>query len=250
MNRIMLRERVKWLLFPGLNFHSRLRYRVIPKFFGSAAPGEVRFVLDAGCGHGMLAYQSYLRGNRVIGVSIKSDEVERNRKLFHQYLRIPDERLSFRVHNLYDIESLGTGFHEIICSEVLEHIRRDSELCQAFWRSLRPGGVLHLCCPNSQHPDNAREVLDSDESGGHVRPGYTLNAFRDLLEPIGFQVSPAVRLGGSLRQLCNRCVLAAQRRGGVVASLLVFALVWPLPVLDGDSPDVPFSIYVRALKPA
>src|ERR1039458_10437639 len=90
---LMLRERVKWLLFPGLNLHARLRNQVIPAYVGSALGGEMRFVLDAGGGNGMLAYQAYLKGNHVIGVSIK-DEVRRNRRLFNTYQAISEDRLS------------------------------------------------------------------------------------------------------------------------------------------------------------
>ncbi len=37
---IMLRERLKWLLFPGLNLNARLRFRELPKHFGRPKPGE------------------------------------------------------------------------------------------------------------------------------------------------------------------------------------------------------------------
>src|SRR3990172_8126923 len=156
----MLRERIKWQLFPGLNLHARLRFRVLPEKFQGPENGEERLVLDAGCGNGMLAYQSYLKGNRVIGVSIKQGEVARNKKLFNAYLGIPEERLTFAVHNLYDIPSLGRRFDEIICTEVLEHIERDDEICRIFFEILKPGGVLHLCCPNADHPDNQSHTLD------------------------------------------------------------------------------------------
>src|SRR5262245_29249806 len=99
-----MRERVKWSLFPGLNLHARLRWKELPRRFGTARPGESRLVLDAGCGNGMLSYRAYERGNRVVGVSIEAEKVARCRRLFNEHLQIPVERLDFRVHNLYDIE--------------------------------------------------------------------------------------------------------------------------------------------------
>jgi SAM-dependent methyltransferase len=196
----------------------------------------------------MLTYQSYLRGNRAIGVSIKKGEVERNERLFNGYLSIPENRLSFRVHDLYEVESLGMQFDQIICSEVLEHIRRDEALCHAFWRILKPGGLLHLCCPNAEHPDHVRYPLDPEELGGHVRPGYTAASYRALLEPIGFRLSEPVGLGGPMRQACNKRITAIQESFGLLPGVLFFAMFWPLQVFDNAHPRVPYSLYVRATK--
>jgi SAM-dependent methyltransferase len=244
----MLRERVKWLLFPGLNLHARLRNQVIPAYVGSALGGEMRFVLDAGCGNGMLAYQAYLKGNHVIGVSIK-DEVRRNRRLFNTYQAISEDRLSFRGVNLYDVASMTERFDEIICSEVLEHIRHDAEVCRSFFTLLKPGGVLHLCCPNAEHPDHISYPLDAEETGGHVRAGYTYDSFRVLLEPIGFSVSQPIGLGGPIRQACNKQITQSHVLGGIPLALLVFMVLAPWSVLDSRCPKVPYSIYVRARKP-
>jgi SAM-dependent methyltransferase len=245
---MQVRERLKWLLFPGSNLHARLRYALLPGFLEHARPGETRLVLDAGCGNGMLSYASCRKGNRVLGLSIKEGEVARNRKLFNGLLRVPEDRLSFRAKNLYDVGTLGMSFDEIICSEVLEHISRDAELCRSFWNILKPGGVLHLCCPNADHPDNLHGPLDPNETGGHVRPGYTLETYRALLEPIGFRIVQNVGIGGPIRQAFNRHIIRIEERFGAVPGFLLawFALlfVW----LDPDTPRVPYSIYVRAVK--
>lgn len=209
----MVRELLKWWLVPGINLHARLRYRVLPRVIPLADPGGDSLVLDAGCGNGMLTYQAYVRGHRALGISIKDGEVERNRRLFNVYLGVPEDRLSFRVHNLYEVESLGMQFDQITCSEVLEHIPRDEELCRMFWRVLKPGGALHLCCPDAEHPDHVHYLLDPNERGGHVRPGYTEASYRALLEPIGFEVSTPIGLGGLLRQWCNKQITRAQHLG-------------------------------------
>ena len=244
----MLRERLKWLLFPGLNLNARLRFRELPKHFGRPKPGETRDVLDAGCGNGMLSYQAWKLGNRVLGVSIK-DEVIRDKKLFNEFHGIPEKELEFRDHNLYDIDSIGRQFDEIICCEVMEHIKGDTQVCQSFFNILKPGGVLHICCPNPVHPINANYPLDPNETGGHVRPGYTYEGFKQLLEPIGFQVSEPTGLGGPIRQHCNTQITNIQIFGGLKLGIPLFFLLSPLAWLDGSNPKVPFSIYVRARKP-
>ena len=205
-------------------------------------------VLDAGCGNSLLSHQAYLKGNRVIGVSIK-DEVIRNRELFNQFHGIPEERLSFRDVNLYDIESMEERFDEIICCEVMEHIKGDEQVCRSFFNILKPGGVLHLCCPNADHRFHKNYPLDPDETGGHVRPGYTATTYRELLEPIGFELSEPIGLGGPIRHLCNEPITRVQNVGGLLLGLPAFALLAPWVAFDTNSPAVPFSLYVRAVKP-
>lgn len=240
----------KWLLFPGINLHARLRYRVIGSQIGCGSPPENRWVLDAGCGNGMLALRAYLRGNNVIAVSIKEGEISRNRDFFNNYLKIPKEKLRFLVHDLYEIDMLGQEFDEIVCCEVLEHIRDDRKVCSAFFKILKPGGILHLCCPNAEHPDNMNHELDTEESGGHVRPGYTEAQYRTLLEPLGFQVGPTIGLGGKLRQSLNKAILRIEKRLGLFAAVLFFLAVSPMLIVDEKAPRIPYSLYVRASKPA
>ena len=244
----MLRETVKWALFPGLNLHARLRNQVMPGYFGQPNNGEERLVLDAGCGNGMLSYQAYLKGNRVIGVSIK-DEVQRNQTLFNQHHGIPDNRLSFREVNLYNINEMEERFDEIICCEVMEHIKGDEQVCRSFFQILKPGGVLHICCPNADHPFHINYPLDPDETGGHVRPGYTPESFAALLKPIGFELSEPIGIGGPIRHLCNEPITRIQDVGGFPAGLLTFAVLSPWAMFDTKSPQRPFSWYVQATKP-
>lgn len=246
---MQLREQIKWLLFPGLNLHARLRFKRVPEELGRPINGEVRNILDAGCGNGMLSYQAYRLGNRVIGVSIKS-EVQRNKKLFNEYHGIPEEKLSFRDHNLYDIESIEERFDEIICCEVLEHIKGDEMVARSFFQILKPGGTLHLCCPNAEHPHHANYPLDPNETGGHVRPGYTYESYKTLLEPIGFKLSEPIGVGGPIRQGCNKLITRSQEIAGLALGLPLFFLLAPWTAFDGSSPSVPYSLYVKATRPA
>lgn len=243
-----MRDRIKWWLFPGLNLHARLRNRVLPRYFGRSTDAHRRDVLDAGCGNGMLAYQSYLRGNRVLGISIKEGEIERDQRLFNGMLGVPKDRLEFRVHNIYELDKIDRKFDEIICTEVLEHIADDDNVCRSFFNALKPGGVLHLCCPNADHPDHAAMHLDEDESGGHVRAGYTEATYRQLLGSVGFDIAEIVGLGGRVRQSINKRITQAQS-GGFLAGLALFLVTWPLHNVDGERADPPYSLYVRAARP-
>lgn len=245
-----LRTTLKWWLFPGVNLHARLRYRRLPKEFTVASPDRPRRVLDAGCGNGMLAYQAYLRGNSVIGVTFKPEEAQGARQLFNEKLGAPVERLEFRQGNLYNLDFPDGYFDEIICAEVLEHLRRDADVVRSFQRILKPGGVLHVCCPNADHPYNQTFPLDPYERGGHVRPGYTMASYAELLEPAGFRIEKQFGLGGAIRQAFNARIKEVQRRRGAAAGLpLFFASLLALPFESRRSErEQPFSIYVRAIR--
>jgi SAM-dependent methyltransferase len=243
------KDAVKWMLFPGTNLHARLRYSHLPQYFGMAIPAEARSILDAGCGNGMLSYQAFLKGNSVLGISFKTKEVVGCRSLFNDYVGIPEERLRFAHANLYELDFPEAIFDEVICTEVLEHLRDDAAVCRAFWRWLKPGGVLHITAPNSEHPYNAAFPLDHEESGGHVRAGYTLDSYRKLLEPIGFRIAASVGLGGSIRQAFNRRIKEVQARFGAPAGIPLFLMALPFLRLErlGKTAQ-PFSLYVRAVK--
>lgn len=250
MNYIQrMHQLLYWWLYPGVNLHARLRYWCIPSFLEAQAGSWS--VLDAGCGNGMLSYQAHLQGGRVSGVSIKQAEVEKAQRLFNQYLGIPEEQLRFEVKNLYDLDYADEAFEAVICAEVLEHLKKDRDVCEAFYRILKPGGVVHICAPNAEHPYNKTFPLDPDEGGGHVRPGYTEESYRELLEPVGFKIESVTGLGGPIRQGFNRRIKEIQGRLGPAAGLPLFALaLLALPFESRSGTErMPFSIYVKARKP-
>ncbi len=235
----------KRLLFPGLDLNTRCRYRFLPRYFRKGALDT----LDAGCGNGALSYAAYRLGNRVLGVSYDDEQVRRNTEYFSAFIRETD-RLCFEKLNLYDLGRVDRRFDQIICSETLEHIRGDAEIVGYFHRLLRPGGSLHLCCPNALHPENRLGRTDGPEDGGHVRDGYTLESYRALLEPAGFRIVRHAGLGTPLLERIDRAVRGIRNRWGDAAALPVFLATWPLQWLDRPDPVMPFSVYVEAVKEA
>ena len=207
-------------------------------------------VLDAGSGNGMLAFQSYRKGNRVVGVSFKPAEVRGSQELFNQYLGVPEDKLRFIEGNLYELDFPEGCFDEIICSEVLEHLLDDKRVCRSFWRLLKPGGVLHVCAPNAEHPYNASFPLDENESGGHVRSGYTVETYRELLDTIGFSIVDIEGLGGALRQWFNGRIKTLQSRFGAWAGVPLFLVAVVLLPLERRESEkrCPYSIYIKAVK--
>lgn len=244
-------DALKWWIFPGINLHARERFHVLPTRFGDPV-GRNQQILDAGFGNGMLSWKAWLRGFRVVGVSLKESEVDGATRQFNVRQRIPKEELCFLNHNLYDTVGLKKRFgefDEIVCADVIEHIRDDHGICAAFRQLLKPGGTLHLTTPNANHPYNATFPLDLEEKGGHVRPGYTLNKLKELLEPLGFEIEEFFGFGGPIRQWFNRNIKETQQRYGAWAGVPLFLLSLPMIPFDPVNPTAPFSYYIRARVP-
>jgi SAM-dependent methyltransferase len=243
-NKLFDRNLFRFLLLPGTDIFTRRRTALEKNW--RQGP---RRVLDAGFGNGWFSYRAYRSGAIVTALAIGPELIRKARALYNGFLGIPEDRLSFREMNLYDAGQIEGPFDEIICYETLEHIRNDEAVCRMFRQMLRPGGVLHLCCPNAEHPRWQGETLDVTESGGHVRHGYTEKTFRELLEPIGFRVDRTEGVGGSFLVLLQEKLQAPLRRlFGEPGAAAAAAIAAPFVAMDDPSPPVPFSIYVRAVR--
>ena len=127
--------------------------------------------------------------------------------------------------------------------------KKPREVIREFFRILRRGGVLHLCAPYRLHPRHQAEVLDLNEAGGHVRAGYTEEEYRILLEPVGFRINTVVGIGPPAVVRAEEFLHPIRSHVGDWLALpfvpVALALVWSAKF----NPTVPFSLYVRAVKP-
>ena len=247
MSSLPIRDRIRlWgkkMLFPGLDLHTRCRYRLLSRYFRDGAIDT----LDAGCGNGALSYAAYRRGNRVLGLTMEPGQVKKDNEYF-SFLGTDPDRLKFAVCNLYDLPQIKQTFDQIICSETLEHITRDKLVVQHFYDMLREDGVLHLCCPYSEHPGNKGRVCADESVGWHVRDGYTLESYRALLEPAGFQIVKSTGFGSPLLVKLTNVIQPVLSRRGATFALPLFLLTWPIQLLDYQDPPVPISLYVQCVK--
>jgi SAM-dependent methyltransferase len=232
------------LVYPGLDLHTRNRASLC--VFWKKGP---RDVLDAGSGNGYFSWLAYQSGACVIALNFDKEQVEKAREFLVGYRKADTTRLQFNQFNLYDLHSIDRKFDEIICYETLEHMRRDSEVLKDFYRLLNPGGVLHLCCPYSLHPRHKSSELDLTEAGGHVRAGYTRDDYTAILKPIGFQVDTFVGIGSSGLCQADNLLRAIRHRLGDGFALPLLPFLLPFVWLSKFDPPVPFSLYVRALRP-
>lgn len=231
------------MIYPGLDLHTRNRATLCQ--FWRSGP---RDVLDAGCGNGYFSWLAYQTGARVVALNIEANQIAKATDFFLSYHKADPHRLQFEQYNLYDLSNETRLFDEIICYEVLEHLRQDKDVLKEFYRILRPNGVLHLCCPNRLHPRHQAEVLDLNETGGHVRPGYTEDDYRRLLAPLGFSIDQFTGIGSDYVYYADAMLRAIRNRLGDVAALPLLPVTLPLVWFARLNPRMPFSIYVRAVK--
>ena len=238
-----MRNWLRNLLYPGLDLHTRNRGSLVR--YWKSGP---RDVLDAGSGNGYFAWLAYRSGARVVAMNFEREQVEKARDFLLGYRKADAKRLRFEQRNLYDLRNETRTFDEIVCFEVLEHLRRDGDVVREFHRILRPGGVLHLCCPNRKHPRHRAEVLDAGETGGHVRHGYTFEDYRALLEPAGFVIEREVGIGPRSLFLADEALRTVRNRLGDAVALPLLPLALPFVWSAVANPPVPFSLYVMASK--
>jgi 2-polyprenyl-3-methyl-5-hydroxy-6-metoxy-1,4-benzoquinol methylase len=231
------------LMYPGLDLHTRNR-AMLCRFWKSGP----RDVLDAGSGNGYFSWLAYKSGATVVALTFNPEQVGKARDYFLKHRKADPARLAFEQGNLYDLPKEQRTFDEIICYETLEHIRRDAEVAAQFFRILRPGGVLHLCCPNRKHPHHQAEVLDLNETGGHVRAGYTEADYRKLLEPIGFKIELVAGIGPAPVHRADRMLRAIRNRVGDVPALPLLPLGLLALKFARLDPPMPHSLYVKAVK--
>ena len=140
----------------------------------SRAGGEMRNVLEIGCGHGIA--REMLEHD--LGIAV--DGCDLNRTALE--MAKPGKGRLF-VYNILDQEpSLLERYDAVLLLDVIEHIDDDASFVRAALRHLRPGGIVAINVPASM-----MLFSDYDRAAGHLRR-YTPNGLRDLLGSCGVEV--------------------------------------------------------------
>ncbi|RJS90495.1 glycosyltransferase [Candidatus Bathyarchaeota archaeon] len=105
----------------------------------------VRRVLDVGCGSGVLTERLGEEGYEVYGVDIGEGFL---RWCQGRRRHINSIKPSYLMGDARSLPFAEASFDAIICSEVLEHFKREAgEALEQFRRLLRPGGLLVITTP-------------------------------------------------------------------------------------------------------
>src|SRR3954453_23057395 len=84
---------VKYLMFPGTNWVSRDKSRVVRMFLTGTADRPVR-TLDCGCGNAYFSHQAVLRGARCLGITIHDWE-RQNCEEMRDFLCVEGDAMEF-----------------------------------------------------------------------------------------------------------------------------------------------------------
>ena len=240
-----VRHRIRNILYPGLDLHTRNRASLCR--FWKTGP---RKVLDAGSGNGYFSWLAYQTGARVLAINFEQQQVEKAQKFLIEHKRADPARLQFERRNLYDLTRETRTFDE---SNLLRSFGAFAPGSGCGHRVLSAFCALAAPCIFAVRidciPRHRAEVLDTKESGGHVRAGYTEEDYRNLLEPIGFQIQSVVGIGTPAVYHADRVLRAIRNRFGDWAALPLLPIALPTVWFASLNPRMPFSLYVKAIKP-
>ena len=188
---------VKYAMFPGTNWISRDKSRVVNMFLRGTPERPVR-TLDCGCGNAYFAYQAVIRGARCTGITIHPWEKHRCEEM-RSFLGLSAADLDLRLETL---ASLAADPHEqsrydqVILLDVIEHILDARAALVQIHAVLAQDGLVYITTPNRDWQGNADRIrVTRDEDGWHVRNGYTFEQLEALLEESGFEPVDRLRFG-------------------------------------------------------
>ncbi|MBM3209366.1 methyltransferase domain-containing protein [Candidatus Shapirobacteria bacterium] len=176
------------------NFTYRNIINVLLKYLGSF--GSSVSILDVGCGVGTLDFFLASRGVQVRGVDISATAISACRESAKAMSL--ENRLSFATMK-FPLKALTGKYDVILCSEVLEHLRKDEIAIESIKRLLKEKGIAIITVPSVNAPlfklGLAREF---DRRVGHLRR-YSVKELIGLCERGGFKTLEVRREEGILR---------------------------------------------------
>jgi 2-polyprenyl-3-methyl-5-hydroxy-6-metoxy-1,4-benzoquinol methylase len=199
---------LKYLMFPGTNWVSRDKSRVVKMLLAGTPDRPVR-TLDCGCGNAYFTHQAALRGGRCLGITIHEWEKD-NCEEMRDFLGISEDRMEFRVASLDELAADPTQharFDQVLLFDVIEHIMDAQKTFRQIHDLLDDDGFVYVTTPNRDWSANASRIrVTRVEDGWHVRNGYTFEQLEAVLEQCGFEPIDRLRFG----TIGSRAVMAIQ----------------------------------------
>lgn len=153
-------------------------------------------VLDLGCGTGTMCFYAASKDKKVLGIDISKNAItlaKLNSKKFE---------LSKKIRFINgDISKLNIKekFDLIICTEVLEHVKNESEVLHKIHKLLKPSGIIISSSPSVNAPLLKLGLLSTfDKEVGHLRR-YSGEKYKLLFEKNGYHVIEVALREGVLR---------------------------------------------------
>jgi SAM-dependent methyltransferase len=188
---------LKYWMFPGTNWVSRDKSRVVKMFLTGTADRPVR-TLDCGCGNAYFSHQAVLRQAQCLWITIHEWE-KHNCQEMRSFLGLSDEQLDFRLGSLETLAvdpSQHGRFDQVLLLDVIEHIMDAPKALRQIHELLAEDGFVYITTPNRDwqaHADRIR--VTRFEDGWHVRNGYTFEQLEAVLADTGYEPIDRLRFG-------------------------------------------------------
>lgn len=248
--RTKIKVLLKEYFVPSIDAAMLKRKRLARYFLSNAG-----LTLDVGFGSGLFSFLACKKGNIVTGISINPDDVK-NCERYRDEMGIDPSRLQFKALNVYNVLDLEHEFDQIICFEVIEHIKDDKRFMALLSKILKPGGVIHITTPNIDGPDLFGDAIDEEELGGHVRKGYDYEGLNEIIAGAGLTILKKDSYGSfftvkavELMRVVEKIMANVFKINCKTIKVITFLFIYPFTFLDPLVPCKPFSLYVMAGKP-
>ena len=192
-----LRLSIKYLMYPGTNWISRDKSKVVRMFLTGTSERPIR-TLDCGCGNAYFAHQAIRRHARCMGITIHPWE-KHNCEEMRSFLGLNESQLELRVANLEHLAadpSQHDRFDQVLLLDVIEHILDAPAALRQIHALTAEDGLVYITTPDRDWQGNADRIrVTRTEDGWHVRNGYTMEQLEALLERAGFEPVDRLRFG-------------------------------------------------------
>lgn len=226
------------------------RWRFVARHLPRTGNGEQ--LIDVGCGSGAFTIGAAKRGYAATGLSwdIRNQQVAQQRALM-----VGAGATEFPIGDARQLDAMTEfkdRFDVVLSLENIEHIIDDRKLMRDLAACLKPGGRLILTTPNYDYRAVTAEddgPFVTEETGWHVRRGYSLAMLRELADESGLIVE---KLGSCSGLLSQKLTWLTRRLGWFGWGISMPLRIFP-PILDRflrwlfAYPD--FSLTLVACKP-
>jgi 2-polyprenyl-3-methyl-5-hydroxy-6-metoxy-1,4-benzoquinol methylase len=156
-------------------------------------------ILDVGCGTGAIDLYLANLGFKVTGfdISKKAIDIANKNSNLNNFKKFP----SFYTKDIQSAIPKKDKYEIIICSEVLEHIKNDSNVIKKLKTSLKKGGSLIITVPSSNAPlYRLGKLSEFDKEVGHLRR-YLISDLRSILTKEKLKIVKVRKTEGLARNL-------------------------------------------------
>jgi ubiquinone/menaquinone biosynthesis C-methylase UbiE len=166
--------------------HTHTRWRAVKRLLTAESVPDQAFVLEVGCGHGIMSFQVARKHKhwKVLGVDVDRESIE---LADLAKVRNGIENVEFRTHAAPRLEVVSSASCDaVLLIDVIEHVQEDTALLSEVYRVLKPGGFVLLSVPTPNYP----RVFGwrFHKAVGHVRDGYRQGQLESIVRECGFEV--------------------------------------------------------------